>query len=307
MKYIVQSTAVWDTIFLPGMWKPIEAPGGAGFYAMVGMKVWEDDVGLVTGVGEDYLLHFQEWYRNNALSTQGMLPKDPHSPRTVIRYALDGERTEEPVYGQEHYRKIGAVPEEIEPFCVNADGMYVFKSAEAVYWEKLFALKEKYGFKLMWEISADAAYADQFEHVKSIAEKTDIFSINATEARSLLQVETIVEAVQQFQQWTAPVIYLRLGSHGVRLIQGDRSIYVPSVPNISVKDTTGGGNSSSGGALIGFCRGCSLEEIGAMGNVSASFCIEQWGVPDLIDTALREEAERRKESVLALLEGKSNE
>jgi len=162
MKYIVQSTAVWDTIFLHGMWKPIEAPGGAGFYAMVGMKVWEDDVGLVTGVGADYLLHFQEWYHNNALSMQGMLLKDPHSPKTIIRYAPDGERTEEPVYGWEHYQKMEAVPEEIEPFCVNADGMYVFK-------------------------------------------------------------------------------------------------------------------------------------------------IEQWGVPDLIDTALRKEAERRKESILALLEGKNNE
>ena len=142
MKYIAQSTAVWDTIFLPGMQEPIEAPGGAGFYAQVGMKVWEDDVGLVTGIGKDYLLHFQEWYQHNALSTQGLLVKDLHNPRTVIRYVLDGERTEEPVYGLEHYQKMEAAPEEIAHFCKGVSGMYVFKNTEQLYLEKLLTLKK---------------------------------------------------------------------------------------------------------------------------------------------------------------------
>lgn len=307
MKYIAQSTAVWDTIELPRARPHIEAPGGAGFYALVGMKVWEDDVGLVTGIGEDYLPYFQDWYRRNELPTHGMLSKDPHSPRTVIRYALDGERTEVPVYGSEHYHKMEAVPEEIEPFCKDVSGMYVFKDAESSYWKDMLALKQKYKFNLMWEISADAACPNQLEAVRDIAEQIDIFSINSAEARALLQVETTVETMQMFQRWRLPLIYLRLGSRGVQLIQGGHTLYVPSVPGIRVKDATGAGNSSSGGALIGFCRRYSLEEIGAMGNVSASFCIEQWGVPDLLDTTLREEAEVRKNRVLALLKEGDNE
>lgn len=169
---------------------------------------------------------------------------------------------------------------------------------------KTFDSQKKYSFRLMWEISADAVSPDQIEIVQRTAEQSDIFSINITEAKSLLQVESMAELVQIFQQWEGPLIYLRLGSSGVYLIQGSNKIHVPSVPDICVKDTTGGGNSSSGGALIGFCRGCSLEEIGAMGNVSASFCIGQWGAPNLLDNTLRKEAERRKNCILTLLKNK---
>ena len=55
--------------------------------------------------------------------------------------------------------------------------------------------------------------------------------------------------------------------------------------------------------MIGYCRGCSLEEIGAMGNVSASFIIEQWGVPKLFDETLHKEAEMRKKALLEMCAG----
>ena len=123
----------------------------------------------------------------------------------------------------------------------------------------------------MWEIAADAAEAGSCSRVREIAEQVDIFSINRTEALHLTQAHTPEEAVQALLRWQVPLIYLRLGSRGVCLLQNGRSVFVPSVPDLEVVDSTGGGNSSSGGALIGFCRGCSLEEIGAMGNVSSSF------------------------------------
>ena len=52
----------------------------------------------------------------------------------------------------------------------------------------------------MWEISADAVSPDQIEIVQRTAEQSDIFSINITEAKSLLQVESMAELVQIFQQ-----------------------------------------------------------------------------------------------------------
>lgn len=307
MKYIAQSTAVWDTISLPDTQNVVEAPGGAGFYALVGMKIWEDDVGLITGVGEDYLSHFQEWYRNNAITTQGMFPRDLHSPKTAIHYTKSGERTEKALYGRNHYQKMSVTPEEIEPFCKNAAGMYIFKNTDSAYWEKMLFLKEKYKFKLLWEIALNAACLKQLAAVKKLAEQVDIFSINIAEAKSLFAVNTTEDVLRLFREWKQPLIYLRLGSRGVYLIQDGNTVHVPSVPGIHVTDATGGGNSSSGGALVGFCRGGSLEEIGAMGNVSASFCIEQWGVPGRINCSLREKAEQRKRAILALLEGNVRE
>ena len=300
MNYLVQSTAVWDTIYLRPDAEPITAPGGAGFYALAGMRVWEQDVGLVTGVGADYLEHFRRWYDENGISTAGMLIKDPCSPRTIVRYRPDGERTEEPVYGPEHYAAIEATPAEIAPFCRGAVGLYVFKNASPDYWNALLPLRPAHGFRLMWELAADAALPELRSRVQAIAEQTDVFSLNRTEAMGLLEVASVDAAVEALRTWRVPLIYLRLGADGVCVMGGGKTAWVPSVPDVAVVDATGGGNSSCGGALIGYCQGKSLEEIGAMGNVSASLCIGQWGAPERFDDALQAEAQRRLQQVLTL-------
>ena len=300
MKFIVQSTAVWDSISFPGGGEAREAPGGAGFYALAGMKVWEDDVAIVTGVGADYLDRFGKWYQDNSITTAGLMVKDPHTPRTLVCYDGDGERVEKPFFGPAHYRSMEARPEEIGQFCGGCEGVYVFKNLDPAYWDGLLALKRKYGFAQMWEIAANVTVPENLSKIREIAEQADVFSINKTEAKSMFGAEDETELIRRFQQWQIPLVYLRLGSRGVCLIRGGSAVFVPSVPDAQVVDATGGGNSSSGGALIGYCRGCSLEEIGAMGNVSASFCIAQWGAPERFDAALRAEAERRLGKVLSL-------
>lgn len=300
MKYIVQSTAVWDTIYLPGSKTAMNAPGGAGFYALCGMKVWEDDVLIVTGTGADYIINYRDWYQSNGLSINGLMSKDPYAPRTIVRYALDGERTETPCFGHEHYRNIEATPNEIEPYLKDVSGVYVFKNTAPAYWNGMLHLKKELHFPLMWEVAVDAAVPEQREMVRTIAECTDVFSINRTEALTMFATDDLSVAAERLAGWEIPLIYLRLGSEGVCLIGDGRQVFVPSIPDIKVVDSTGGGNSSSGGAMIGYCRGYSLEEIGAMGNVSASFCIGQWGGPARFDDVLRAEAERRKALALSL-------
>ena len=68
MKYIIASTAVTDEIhFVDGKRTEIVA-GGAGVYALCGVKLWSDDVMLVTGVGTDFSGIYGEWYKNNNIS-----------------------------------------------------------------------------------------------------------------------------------------------------------------------------------------------------------------------------------------------
>ncbi len=301
MKYIVQSTAVIDSIYLPGCERPMIAMGGAGFYALCGMKVWEDDITIVTGTGMDYLEEFNSWYRVNNISTEGLLVKDPQVPRTIVEYSSDGERVETPYYGSDHYQKTEATPTEIEPFLKGAGGVYIFKNTAPAYWNKMLEYKEELGFVLMWEVAADATVPEQRDAVRAIAEKTDVFSLNRTEALTMLDTDDISSAAKILATWDIPLVYLRLGRNGVLLLRGEENLFVPSVPELKVVDHTGGGNSSSGAALVGYCRGYSLGEIGAMGNVSASFCIGQWGAPNRFDEALRIEANRRKELVLSTL------
>ena len=90
MRYAVISAAVTDEIrFTDGTTQIV--PGGAGIYALCGIKLWSDDVEIVTGIGEDYDELHGKWYRNNDISMKGLSIKDAKSPYTVIQYFEDGK------------------------------------------------------------------------------------------------------------------------------------------------------------------------------------------------------------------------
>ena len=102
MKYVVVSAVVTDEIHFPDGSVKL-APGGAGFYALCGIRLWSDSVIAVTGIGEDYEKLHGEWYRRNHISMEGFRIKDARFPHTVVEYFPDGERIETPSRGLEHF------------------------------------------------------------------------------------------------------------------------------------------------------------------------------------------------------------
>lgn len=293
MKYVIASTAVTDEIrFADG--KTVEkVAGGAGIYALCGVKLWCDDVMLVTGVGRDFEQIYGNWYRENGLSMEGLLVKDEKTPHTIIQYFDDGEREEIPLYGLDHYKKIESLPEDLEPYFKSAKGIYIFKNSNPEFWDKILKYKKKSNVAVMWEIGCDAAYAENYPQVREIARQLDIFSINLTESRNLMGKDELDDIIKEYQSWNIPLVFLRRGSKGSVMVTKNSAVYVPAQKDVQVADPTGGGNSSSGAVLLGFCEGRSMEECGKMGSISAAMCISQYGVPDKIDSEIREEAEHR--------------
>lgn len=298
MKYVVMSTTVQDNIHFPNNDAEICAAGGAGMYALAGMRVWEEDVGIVSGVGEDYAGLFGKWYHENAVTTRGLRVKDEYTPCTVIEYFQNGERKETPLYGKQHYKKLEPTPEDLAGSVNDAAGVYIFRDSNPEFWAAIFKLKEQYGFHIMWELSAASAKSDCLASVLQTAQNVEMFSLNRTEALSLFEADSMEEAIQRLQRSSLGLVYLRNGADGVYLIQKDVVCHVPSVAHADVVDPTGGGNSSTGAALVGFCQGKELREIGAMGNVASAFCIAQYGVPPHYDGEMRRLAEERFQEVL---------
>lgn len=302
MDYIIASTLVTDEIrFADG--KTVIAPGGAGIYALCGIRLWSDSVMPVTGVGRDYGSLYGPWYRRNGISMEGLILKDDKTPYNIIRYFEDGERSETPLYGPEHYKKIEAVPRDLEPYFKTAKGIYLFKNSAGDFWEQILPMLEERRASVMWEISSDSTCPKCLEEVQNIAEHVDIFSINLTESRHLFGVRTLDEVIAQFRKWAVKMIFLRRGSGGAVMITPESLSFVPTVEGIDVADPTGGGNSSSGAVLYGYCSGYSPRECGLMGSISAAMCLEQFGVPEGIDEGRRKEAYR----LLDDMKGKGND
>jgi len=87
-------------------------------------------------------------------------------------------------------------------------------------------------------------------------------------------------------------VALRMGAQGslVATSAGER-LRVPAVP-AKIVDVTGAGNAYCGGFLAGIGSGLALAEAAARAAVSASFALEQFGVPSFT-AEKRAEAERR--------------
>ena len=294
MKYLVVSTAVIDEIKLAGENRSIAVLGGAGVYALAGMKVWHDDAMLITGIGEDFLAEQGDWFTQNGLTTAGLSVRDKNTAHTVIRYFADGERVETPIYGPGHYLRLTATAADIARHCAaDTAGVYVFRDLEQPFWQALLRQKAIHGFKLMWEVDARATVPERLPELLHLLAHVDILSLNRHEALTLFATDTVEEAIVQLQKLAIPLIYLRLGADGAYLITDKARQHIPPVPGVQVVDPTGAGNSSSGAVLAGYCEGYDLITIGLMGTISAALCLAQYGPPPLLDHGLRRAAQQR--------------
>lgn len=299
MNYVIVSTSVTDRITLADGTQKGDLLGGAGSYALCGMKLWTDDALLVTGVGADYDARYGEWFRKNELSMAGLTVKDPYTAISNVQYQADGERVETPEYGLQHYQKLEAAPEEIGAFSRDAKGIYLFKDNNKTYWDQILALKREQGFPLMWEINAGCATAQEQASVREIAKAVDVFSINRTEASALFGGITVECAMQKLASWEIPMVFFRMGASGAVILSGEKTYHIPSVQNTPVADATGGGNSSSAGVLYGYCEGASPVACGVMGSISAAACIRQYGVPPIFSAETRAWAQRLRAEMIA--------
>lgn len=293
MDYIIASVQVTDEIQYADGTRIEKIEGGAGFYAMAGIRLWCDEVLPVTGVGADFRELYGEWYEKNHVSMEGLIVKDEKTPHTRILYFADGEREETSLYGAEHFAHMEVTPEELKPYFTTAKGIYIFKNSSPKFWEKVLEYKKGTKAKVMWEIAGDATYYENLEQVRAIAGQMDVFSVNLTESKALLGTEDLEEIIRTYQSWSIPLVFLRRGSKGAVMITPGSYVEVPSQPDVHVTDPTGGGNSSSGAVLYGFAEGFGPEVCGRMGSISAAMCLEQYGVPPVITDSMREEARRK--------------
>lgn len=299
MNYVIVSTSVTDRITLADGTQKGDLLGGAGSYALCGMKLWTDDTLLVTGVGADYKNLYGNWFQSNDISMAGLMVKDPHTAISNVQYQADGERVETPEYGLQHYQKLEATPEEIGAFSRNAKGVYIFKENDKHYWDRILALKKEQNFRLMWEINAGCANEREQDSIREIAQAADVFSINRTEASALFGGITVDQALEQLNSWGIPMVFFRMGASGAVILSGGKIYRIPSVQNTLIADVTGGGNSSSAGVFYGYCEGASPVACGVMGSISATACIRQYGVPPIFSAETRARAQCLRAEMIA--------
>lgn len=279
-----------------------EFPGGPATFAYTGIRIWTDSVMQVSRTGADYDRYFKDWIHRNQVETQGIkvvcdranhLYGFMHAygmtpPPEFNRYTLDAWQD----FG---YQKVR--PEDIGEFTKGGGvkGVYLASNPDSVFWEELGRIKERDGFKLMWEIEGVWARKEFMDLVLNAAQYADIFSINVEETRKLFDCVSDEDCIKGLQTLPVDMTLFRVGERGLYVVTKEDAIYLPPAPG-PVVDTVGCGNTSTGSALYAYAEGKDPLMVGIMANIASARNLMQYGVIPEFDT-IREECCKQAEAL----------
>jgi sugar/nucleoside kinase (ribokinase family) len=241
-----------------------------------------------------------EWFARCAIDTRGLRRSELSTPRAWQVLELDGRRTQiwrvsGAVLGVQLARKLEYLPAEyraargfhfgvhpLEPEVELIDGLHGLGSLVSV------------------EVFMPSERPLSIEELHLLAASGDIFSPNLQEARSFfvhgseLQPE---ELVQRLLDAGAKIVTLRMGHEGSLVASQERRapLRIPVYP-VTVVDPVGAGNAYCGGFLVGWLESGDLQTAAHRAAVSASFLVEQVGIPEINEKVLAE-AKRRLEGM----------
>jgi len=125
------------------------------------------------------------------------------------------------------------------------------------------------------------------DELTQLLSMVDLICINEEEARLLTNEYSLVKAAKKIMAFGVQFVIIKKGEHGALLFNKKEVFYAPALPLEDVYDPTGAGDSFLGG-LMGHIADTdditfpNLKRAMIYGSVMASFCVEKFGVTNLI-------------------------
>jgi len=291
--YVAYSGLIIDDIVLPDGRTFFNTLGGSGTHGLIGMRVWSDRLGYFAAVGSDFDPSHRELLERLGVDLRGLIERDG-SPTARAWQLFEPEERRVEVFrtGIEEFYRLEARLEEMPSDYLEARGYHLHfgtlvQMAELA--EKLRAINP--AAQLLWE-PTPLQFRGTDDEFQAVLSRVDLVSPDLDEARQMTGQSTTDGMVETLLGWGVPAVALRMGARGSLVASAGGDVYaVPAVPT-NVVDTTGAGDAYCGGFLVALGTGVDVAEAGARAAVSASFAIEQFGVP-MFDEQTCVEAERR--------------
>ncbi len=296
-RYIVTGLNLLDQVVVEGGEPSPLQLGGSPVYGLSGMLLWTKDIAFATRAGEDFMQSYGAYLLKNGLSTAGVLPVSPSTPRVVMRYDRKGNSLRGgPGEDNSFWRPLA---EDIQPF-LGGETRGVYISCPPLgcdrFWEGFFRLWPEREFSLMWEPNPPSTGPGFGPATRELCRRVEMASFNLSEGCSLFGAPGEGELLEELRGLGLELCLLRVGARGIYLISGGRVCFAPSAPlpqGQRVVDVTGCGNSSTAAAMAAFWEsGGDLAMTGIMANISSSYVLRQRGPIPLVSDGMREEARR---------------
>mgnify|MGYP001472904619 FL=1 len=126
------------------------------------------------------------------------------------------------------------------------------------------------------------------EELKKIISKTNILLINESELHLLTKEQNVDKSIKEVLSMGPEKVIVKFGSKGAKCFSENENIAVGVYPVKKVIDPTGAGDVFGGGFISGLVDGLSIKEAMLRGSALASFCIEDFGVKNLLNVSVNE-------------------
>jgi sugar/nucleoside kinase (ribokinase family) len=293
--YLTFSNIIIDDIVLGDGRTFMGTLGGAGTHALIGMRIWSDRLGYVATVGPDFAPAQRAQLEKLGIDLRGVVVHQAY--RTARAWQLfepDERRIEVMRTDLNDFFKFTPQFEDMPADYLQARGVHV-------QWGHTFAelnglldqlRQANPAVVIAWEPASEHLKAGQAEF-GPLLRRLDLLSPDLEQAQAMTGQADPAAMARTLLAWGAPVVALRMGARGSIVAAGQgETWHIPAVPPAALVDVTGAGNAYCGGFLVGLGEKLGPFEAALRAAVSASFAIQQFGVPDIGAGALAE-AERR--------------
>lgn len=303
-KYLACGNIMSDYIINPGSEVRSEKHmGGPAFYALSGIRLWEDSVKLVARTGADWTEDYEKWMDANRISKESVKVDAEHVTTYQIAYDINGKAIREKsysFYGDQAMGYLKTHPCDIEA-ALGADtiGIYKAEGADRVVWNQLGGLKKRYGLKIMWELECFDSGKD-LERLTEAMPLADAWSLNHTEAAFLFGIpkEDDMAMLRRLQGLPIPCTFYRVGKRGAYVVTPAEAYFCEAIDVAPYIDQTGCGNSSTGAFGYAVFAGHTLREALVMANITSGFNCAQFGPAPFISEEVRRRAKALLEEYL---------
>jgi sugar/nucleoside kinase (ribokinase family) len=306
LRYIITGALRRDYILTSAGKAFLDIPGGNLLYAAGGFGVWENGVGLIGRVGEDYPQEWLEKIRTRGFDTRGItIIPQTFDLRSFVAYTGEGKfTTENPI---SHFSRLGlpmpksllgyippsaqnSLPASDSPNSIRMMDLpddYLDVTAAHICpidIQTQISLTSLYHQRHINTISidppADYMNPNNWEKIRPLLRYTTALLTSETKIRTLFQGRStdIWEMVESLASSGCEIIVIKRGIEGQYVYEhaGKKRWSIPAYPSRE-NDSTGCGNAFCGGFLAGFRLTYSPLEAAMHGNISASLKIEGTG------------------------------
>lgn len=279
----------------------LDRPGGSALYAAGGLMVWDQGIGLLARIGEDYPRSWLREWQARGIDTEGItiLPK-PIDTRLFLAY---NERLEVAcVNPVSHFAQRGLPfpkallgyqnPSEVQKEAQALSAAEIpaaYREARAVHFcpldftshhQLLTAFKGGLAGTLTLDPAPEYMSPSFRKNLRVLLAELTAFLPSEDELQRLFWGETrdVWEMAEAVSEYGCEVIVVKCGARGQRVYDaaGKRKWEVQAYP-VQIADPTGAGDAFCGGFLAGYQKTYDPLQATLYGNVSASLKIEGCG------------------------------